>query len=97
MAVGSGRRSANSSPEPLGTAGTPDDQGDAFDHALDGGGDSVTITFDEAGSVDYFCRLHPTMTGTITVGCSAPEHPAEPHHPGMSHVWTGSLDRMPVR
>jgi plastocyanin len=30
-------------------------------------GDTYEVTFDEAGTVDYFCRLHPTMTGTVTI------------------------------
>ena len=50
------------------TAGSPDDVGDAFDEELDGEGDTVTITFDDEGTFEYFCRLHPSMTGTITVG-----------------------------
>lgn len=50
------------------TAGSPDDVGDAFDEELDGEGDTITVTFDEEGTVEYFCRLHPAMTGTITVG-----------------------------
>lgn len=28
---------------------------------------SFTVTFDKAGKYDYFCALHPWMTGTITV------------------------------
>lgn len=50
------------------TAGSPDDVGDAFDEELDGEGDTITVTFDEEGTVAYFCRLHPAMTGTIAVG-----------------------------
>jgi plastocyanin len=30
-------------------------------------GDSYRVTFDQAGEFGYFCRLHPHMTGRITV------------------------------
>lgn len=30
-------------------------------------GDSYTATFDKPGTVEYFCTLHPHMTGRITV------------------------------
>lgn len=50
------------------TAGTPDAPGDAFDDELGSEGASTTITFDEAGTVELYCRFHPQMTGTITVG-----------------------------
>jgi len=44
--------------------------------AVDGEFDSGTLaegatfehTFDEAGAFDFFCSVHPDMTGTITVG-----------------------------
>ncbi len=52
---------------------------DSPDHTVtadDGTFDSGTIsnggifeqTFDEAGAFGYHCEIHPTMTGTITVG-----------------------------
>jgi plastocyanin len=31
-------------------------------------GDSATVTFDEAGTFDYYCKFHPGMVGTIIVG-----------------------------
>jgi len=31
-------------------------------------GESVTVTFDEAGAFPYVCSFHPFMTGTVTVG-----------------------------
>ncbi|HSJ70560.1 MAG TPA: plastocyanin/azurin family copper-binding protein [Acidimicrobiia bacterium] len=34
--------------------------------SLEAGG-SFSQTFTEAGSFDYFCAIHPAMTGTITV------------------------------
>jgi len=30
-------------------------------------GQSMTQTFDAAGTFDYFCSIHPSMTGTVTV------------------------------
>jgi plastocyanin len=37
-------------------------------------GEEFHVTFDKPGSFAYFCRLHPHMTGSITVtaGSSAP-------------------------
>ena len=37
-----------------------------FDESLPPGG-SVSITFDEPGTYEYRCTLHPSMTGTIVV------------------------------
>jgi len=35
--------------------------------SLNGGG-TFEHTFDEAGTFDYICTIHPSMTATITVG-----------------------------
>ncbi|HLU31374.1 MAG TPA: cupredoxin domain-containing protein [Acidimicrobiia bacterium] len=32
-----------------------------------GPGETATYTFEEAGQFDYFCRIHPSMKGAITV------------------------------
>jgi plastocyanin len=48
-----------------GTDGTPTD-GAAFDEEV-AGGESVEITFDEAGTFDVTCRIHPDMQMTVTV------------------------------
>lgn len=40
--------------------------GNEFDSGSLGEGESFDFTFDEAGEFDYFCTIHPTMTGTIT-------------------------------
>ena len=48
-----------------GTNGTPADDA-AFDEDV-AGGESVEITFDEAGTFDVTCRYHPSMQMTVTV------------------------------
>jgi len=40
---------------------------DVFDSGLFMAGDSFEFTFDEAGTYDYFCMVHPWMTGVIDV------------------------------
>lgn len=43
----------------------------AVDGEFDSGslaeGETFEFTFDEAGEFDYFCSIHPSMTGTVTV------------------------------
>jgi plastocyanin len=39
-----------------------------FDSGLFGSGGSYEISFDEPGSYQFFCTLHPSMTGSVTVG-----------------------------
>jgi plastocyanin len=39
---------------------------DEFDESLAAGG-SVSITFDQPGTYEYLCSIHPSMTGTIVV------------------------------
>ena len=51
-----------------GASHTWTDSGGAFDSGtLSGGGGTFEFTFDTAGTFDFFCAIHPTMTGTITV------------------------------
>lgn len=38
-----------------------------FDSGSLGQGDRFEFTFDEAGTFEYFCNFHPSMTGVITV------------------------------
>lgn len=39
----------------------------AFDSGTLGSGDVFEFTFTEPGEYDFFCQIHPSMTGTITV------------------------------
>lgn len=38
-----------------------------FDSGTLAMGDSFEFTFDEAGEYEFFCEIHPSMTGSITV------------------------------
>ena len=50
------------------TSGTPADGPDGlFDSSLLMGGATFEVTFDEAGSYDYFCMVHPWMIGDVQV------------------------------
>lgn len=50
------------------TSGTPSDGPDGkFDSSLVMGGATFEFTFDESGSYDYFCMVHPWMTGNVMV------------------------------
>jgi len=48
------------------TSGNPEDGPDGlFDSGLFLGGDTFSHTFNEAGEYQYFCQIHPWMTGTV--------------------------------
>ena len=50
------------------TSGTPADGPDGkFDSSLLMGGATFEVTFDESGSYDYFCMVHPWMVGDVQV------------------------------
>ena len=38
-----------------------------FDSGIVMSGNSFEVTFDKAGSYDYFCMVHPWMTGNVNV------------------------------
>jgi plastocyanin len=41
--------------------------GQEFKSGSLGMGETYSFTFDEAGKYPYFCSIHPSMRGTITV------------------------------
>ncbi len=50
------------------TSGNPEDGPDGlFDSSLLLGGNTFSHTFTEAGEYEYFCSIHPWMTGTVIV------------------------------
>src|SRR5829696_8329480 len=60
-----------------------------FDSEVLNPGESFMFTFPEAGSFTYHCEIHPSMTGSVTVGAggeggAAPmEQPVAPAGGGM--------------
>ena len=38
-----------------------------FDSGALGEGESFSFTFDGAGSYEFYCQIHPSMTGTVVV------------------------------
>ena len=66
------------------TSGTPSDGPSGyFDSSLIMAGSSFSHVFEEAGSYDYFCMVHPWMAGMVMV--SAPEEHGDDHGEEMSH------------
>ena len=50
------------------TSGNPTDGPDGeFDSSLFMSGTTFSVTFDDAGTYDYFCMVHPWMKGTVQV------------------------------
>ena len=49
------------------TSGKPPTKDGKFDGPISGGGGTFSFTFADTGTFSYFCSIHNTMTGTITV------------------------------
>ena len=49
------------------TSGSYDSQTDLFDSGYLNAYESFTYRFDDAGTYEYFCTLHPWMEGTVVV------------------------------
>jgi len=50
------------------TSGAPGAPDGTFDSSLFMAGTTFDVTFDTAGEYDYFCMVHPWMTGKVQVG-----------------------------
>jgi len=64
-----------------------------FDSEVLNPGESFMFTFPEAGTFSYHCEIHPSMTGSVTVGAAAGggggtpmEQPAAPAGGGMGSM-----------
>jgi plastocyanin len=49
------------------TSGVPGTPSDVWDSPQLGNSNSFAFTFNQAGEFPYFCRIHPSMTATVTV------------------------------
>ena len=47
--------------------GRPNEPDGIFAGELDGAGSTFSFTFDEPGTYDYFCEIHPVMTASVLV------------------------------
>jgi len=74
------------------TGGTPTDGPDGvFDSSLVMVGGSYSHTFDTPGAYQYFCMVHPWMTGIVLVGGSA-EVPPEAEPPVNISIGIGNAE-----
>ena len=77
------------------TSGTPTGGPDGhFDSSLIMAGSSFSHTFDEAGSFDYFCMVHPWMQGMVMVTDEEKEHDEEMAHGDMEEMAHGDMEEM---
>ena len=60
------------------TSGSPSDNqtGTVFDSSLIAAGKDFSFTFNNPGTYNYFCQVHPWMTGEVIVSASAASAPA---------------------
>ena len=63
-----------------------------FDSEVLNPGESFMLTFPEAGTFNYHCEIHPSMTGSVSVGAAGEgggtpmEQPAAPAGGGMGSM-----------
>jgi plastocyanin len=54
-------------------------------------GDSFSVTFTGAGTLGYHCEIHPSMTGSVTVGGGGGAQPAMQQQSAMQQPMMGSV------
>ena len=60
-----------------------------FDSSLVMAGSTFSHMFDEAGTFDYFCMVHPWMVGSVMVSAEEMEHSEEMGHGDMEEMGHG--------
>jgi len=77
------------------TSGTPTEGPDGiFDSSLVMAGSSFSHVFEEAGSYDYFCMVHPWMQGMVMVSAEEMVHDEEMAHGDMEEMAHGDMEEM---
>ena len=75
------------------TSGTPTEGPDGiFDSSLVMAGSSFSHIFEEAGSYDYFCMVHPWMQGMVMVSAEEMVHDEEMAHGDMEEMAHGDME-----
>ncbi len=74
------------------TSGNPNDNqtGTVFDSGLVKAGGTFAFKFTDAGTYNYFCQVHPWMTGMVTVGAASTTTSTPPTMNGTSSNMTGT-------
>ncbi|MDE2590235.1 MAG: cupredoxin domain-containing protein, partial [Patescibacteria group bacterium] len=76
------------------TSGNPSDNqtGTVFDSSLIAAGKDFSFTFNNPGTFNYFCQVHPWMTGKVIVSASAaPATGAAPSSSSGTNMPSGSM------
>ena len=77
------------------TSGKPSDNetGTVFDSSLVKAGGTFAFKFTDAGTFDYYCQVHPWMTGQVIVAAGGA--PSGGNMGGMDNMTTGNSNAVP--
>ncbi|NIP62559.1 MAG: PEFG-CTERM sorting domain-containing protein [Nitrosopumilaceae archaeon] len=80
-----------------GTPGSPSEEvGSDFDSSIFMGGETFSHKFEEAGTFDYFCMIHPWMQGKVIVEAEGSEGGEEELMVDITTSSTGKGERMSI-